>query len=84
MTVSITARPVEYKHFFFVHLDVGTYSSTLSCLEFFYQRMSRGGIVISHDYVTAKGVRKAFDEFFCDKPEPILEITGSQCLFMKL
>ena len=41
-----------------------------SCLEFFYSRMSPGGIILSHDYMTAPGVKKAFDDFFEDRAEP--------------
>jgi len=79
-----TAGPIEDKTFSFVHLDVDTFESTASCLEFFYPRMSRGGIIISHDYIPAKGVRKAFDDFFADRPEPIIEMSGTQCLVMKI
>ena len=46
--------------------------------------MSRGGIIISHDYNTALGVKKAVDIFLKDKPEPLMEMTGSQCLLVKL
>jgi O-methyltransferase len=79
-----TAGPVKDKKFSFIHLDVDTYESTRSCLEFFYSRMNRGGIILSHDYINAAGVRKAFDEFFRDKSEPIIEMSGTQCLIVKL
>jgi O-methyltransferase len=79
-----TAVPVEKENFSFVHLDVDTYESTTKCLEFFYPRMSKGGVILSHDYITATGVRKAFDEFFQDKLEPVIEIPGSQCLITKI
>ncbi len=79
-----TTRPIENKKFSFVHLDVDTYESTASCLNFFYPRMSQGGIILSHDYINAAGVRRAFDEFFKDKLEPIIEMSGLQCLIVKL
>ena len=80
-----TAEPVKDKIFSFVHIDVDTYESTLSCLKFFYPRMNRGGFIISHDYHDGSmGVRKAIDEFFSDKAEPIIEMSGSQCLLVKL
>lgn len=80
-----TAGPVSNETFSFVHLDVDLYAATLECIKFFYPRMSKGGIIISHDYAFASGVKKAFDEFFYDKPEPIieLEIIGTQCLIVK-
>jgi hypothetical protein len=46
--------------------------------------MSPGGILLSHDYITAPGVKKAFDDFFVGKPEPVLETAGSQCLVVKV
>jgi len=78
-----TAQAVKEKHFSFVHLDVDLYKSTLDCLRFFYPRMSKGGVLISHDYPSANGVKKAFDEFFEDKPEPIIRISIDQCLIVK-
>ena len=78
-----TSKPIKDKMFSFVHLDVDLYDSTLECLKFFYPRMSKGGIIISHDYMWIKGVRKAFDSFFKDKSEPIIEMSGSQCLIVK-
>jgi predicted O-methyltransferase YrrM len=79
-----TAGPVKDKVFSLVNLDVDCYESTKQSLEFFYPRMSRGGIIISHDYITAPGVKKAFDEFFTGKDEPVLETAGSQCLVVKV
>ncbi|MCX6686097.1 MAG: class I SAM-dependent methyltransferase [Methanoregula sp.] len=79
-----TSEPVKDRSFSLVNLDVDTYESTKKCLEFFYTRMSPGGIIISHDYITAPGVQKAFDEFFSDKLEPVIETAGSQCLVVKV
>ncbi len=79
-----TSGPVKEKKFSLVNLDVDTYESTKQCLEFFYSRMSPGGIMLSHDYMTAPGVKKAFDDFFSGKTEPVLETAGSQCLVVKM
>jgi O-methyltransferase len=79
-----TSDPVKETRFSMVNLDVDCYESTKLCLEFFYSRMSPGGIILSHDYVTAPGVRKAFDDFFDKKAEPVLETAGSQCLVVKI
>jgi hypothetical protein len=78
-----TADPVSKRQFSFVHLDVDLYESTKNCLEFFYPRMSKGGVIISHDYLGSLGVKTAFYEFFKDKAEPVLELTDSQCLVVK-
>jgi len=80
----VTAEPVKNRKFSFVHLDVDIYKSTLDSLTFFYSRMNKGGIIISDDYLFSKGVRKAVDGFFQDKPEPIIELSNSQCLVVKV
>jgi hypothetical protein len=74
-----TANPVTNARFSFVHLDVDLYKSTMDCLKFFYPRMVKGGIILSHDYHTG-GVRSAFDEFFRDKKISLIELPGPQCM----
>jgi O-methyltransferase len=70
--------------FAFVHLDADLYESTKAGLEWFYPRLNKGGILICHDYHTATGVNRAFEEFFADKPEPYLDFVCSQCGFVKM
>ena len=80
-----TAGPITDKTFAFVHLDVDLYESTKACLEFFYPRMSSGGIILTHDYAARKeGVYQAFQEFFADKLEPVIELGGNQGMVVKL
>jgi O-methyltransferase len=71
--------------FSLVHLDPDIYASTKAGLEFFYPRMVSGGIIIAHDYrnLACPGVRRAFDEFFAEKPEIVLELWKTQCLVVK-
>jgi len=46
--------------------------------------MSRGGVLMCHDYYCA-GVRKAVDEFFTGKPETVIpQPAGAHCLTVKL
>jgi O-methyltransferase len=79
-----TAEGMENLQFAFAHCDVDTYESTRSCLKWFYPRMSRGGILLTHDYPIAAGVRQAYAEFFADKPEPVIQLFGNQGLVVKL
>lgn len=79
-----TSDPVKNNKFSFVHLDVDLYESTSNCLNFFYPKMARGGVILSHDYVNSIGVRKAFDDFFKDKSEYVIELSGTQCAIVKL
>jgi hypothetical protein len=69
-----------------VHLDVDIRESTFSSLEFFYPRLIRGGVIVSHDYsqLTAPGVKSAFDDFFRDKPETVIRLWDSQCVVTKI
>lgn len=78
------ASVAERFSFSFVHIDVDLYQSTLEGITFFYPRMRKGGVIISHDYSTVPGVKKAFDEYFQDKPETVLELSTSQCMIVKL
>lgn len=81
----LTAQPIEDKVFSFVHLDLDLYEATIRSLEFFYSRLSPGGVLISHDYRDSEGVKKAFNEFLSDKNEILHEPSGcNQCLFIKL
>ena len=75
-----TGECIADHRFAFVHLDVDLYSSTRDSLEFFYSRMSPGGIILSHDYAQAEGVRRAFDEFFAERRERVIRLPMSQCM----
>jgi hypothetical protein len=79
-----TGEAVKDERFSFVHSDVGLYSGTRGVLEFLYPRLLRGGILVSHDFATACGVREAFEEFFKDLPEPVIELPGNQAMVVKL
>jgi len=79
-----TSAPIADKRFSFVHLDVDLYRPTHDSLEFFYPRMNQGGIFLIHDYLWAEGVRKAVQEFFAQRLEPILELAGAYCGIVKL
>lgn len=69
--------------FSFIHLDVDVYQSTKDCLEFFYPLMIKNGIILTHDYSNTEGVKKAFDDFFDNKVESVLELSTSQAIIVK-
>ncbi len=62
---------VTDRKFAFVHIDVDLYKPTLDSLQFFYDKMVPGGIILCDDYgaVDCPGARRAFDEFIKDKIE---------------
>jgi hypothetical protein len=79
-----TGKAVKDEKFSFVHSDVDLYSSTRGVLEFFYSRLLRGGILVSHDFATCRGVREAMEEFFKHRPESVIELPGDQAMVVKL
>ena len=76
---------VKDQTFSFLHIDVDLYDPTLDSLKFFYERMTKGGIIMCDDYgsVSCPGAKKAFDEFFADKPENVVELPSAQALVIK-
>ena len=58
----------ENQKFSLAHLDVDTYLSTLKCLNFLHDKMSKNSLIIVHDYNThLPGVTKAVNEFCSEK-----------------
>ena len=80
-----SAAGLDDLRFSFVHLDADLYASTLAGIQWFYPRLNRGGILISHDYYgSADGAGKALHEYLADKPECFLELSGTQVAIVKL
>jgi len=80
-----SAEGLDNLRFCFVHLDADLYESTLAGIEWFYPRLNRGGVLISHDYYgPADGAGKAVHEYLADKPECLIELSGTQVAMVKL
>jgi hypothetical protein len=71
--------------FCFVHIDVDLYQPTRDSLEFFYPRMSPGGMIVCDDYgyVNCPGAKQACDELAADWPERWLHLPTGQGLLIK-
>lgn len=79
-----TAWQLGETKYCFVHADADVYQSTKDICEFFYPRMTVGGVILFDDYGYdgAAGCRRAVDQFFIDKPEtPIILSTGQALAF---
>lgn len=50
-----------------LHIDVDVYEPTKIALEYLYDRVVPGGLIVFDDYGTVAGETKAVDEFFQDK-----------------
>jgi O-methyltransferase len=72
-----TLSVAQDEQFAFVLLDLDLYDPTLASLDFFYQRLSRGGYLVMHDYNNSESnwaCKRAFDSFLSDRPEHIVEL----------
>ncbi len=54
-----------------LRLDTDWYESTKHELEYLFPRISPGGVIIIDDYGDWEGARKAVDEYFASRQEPI-------------
>jgi O-methyltransferase len=70
---SDTLNILPDSHFSFVHLDCDIYASYKQTLEYFYYRMSPGGIILLDEYNDPPwpGCNIAVDEFLVGKPEKL-------------
>ncbi len=76
---------VADRSFALVHIDVDLYDPTHDSLAFFYPRLVKGAMIVCDDYGfdTCPGAKQAMDEFFADKPEPVLHLATGQAMVMK-
>jgi O-methyltransferase len=85
--IPLTLEPVRESRFAFVHIDVDLYQTTRDCLEFFYERMVPGGVMIFDDYgwaIFKDSEKRAVDEFLADKEEVTISLRTGQCIVIKL
>ncbi|TIX21118.1 MAG: methyltransferase, partial [Mesorhizobium sp.] len=73
------------RRFALVHIDVDLYEPTRDALAFFYDRVCANGMIICDDYGSGlcPGARKAFDQFFENRPEGIIELPTGQAIVVK-
>jgi O-methyltransferase len=68
-----TTKGLEEKRFALVNLDADLYKPTKAGLEFFYPRLSPGGIIFIHDYNSKwEGIVSAVNEFVQNIPESLV------------
>lgn len=81
-----TADVIKDKRFCFVYMDGDLYQSAKDCLEFFYDKMVSGGVIVFDDYEwkDCPGVKEALDEFFVNKPENLIVTAKYQVAMIKI
>lgn len=64
-----TTKDLQDEKFAFVSIDVDLYKPTYEGLHYFYERLSKGGYILVHDYNfdTYKGVKEAVRQFSNEK-----------------
>jgi O-methyltransferase len=81
-----TAEQVRNEIFSLVNLDADLYQPTQAALDFFYPRLSPGGIIFIHDYnYKWEGIKMALDEFVRNIPECLVlvpDVDGS-CMIIR-
>ena len=75
-----TFSGLEEAMFRFVHIDVDLYEPTKASLEFFFQRMVPGGIILFDDYgfESCPGAKAAVDEYFSANRERVIVLATGQ------
>ena len=70
-----TTRGLENELFALVSMDADLYNPTKAGLEYFYPRLSPGGVIIVHDYNPDwPGIMKAVDDFAAGIPVPVVPV----------
>jgi hypothetical protein len=68
--------------FSFVHLDFDFEASTRDALEYFHPRLCPGGIIVGDDY-NLPAVRRAFEDFFSGRPDPLIVLPWAQVIVVR-
>lgn len=76
---------VDGQSFRLVHIDVDLYQPTKDSIEFFYPRMSVGGVMIFDDYgmTSCPGAYKAIEEYMRHRKEHVLHLPTAQGVVIK-
>ncbi len=67
-----------------LHIDLNSSEATQSCLDFFFDKLVPGGIIIFDDYGGFKDTRKIVDGFFNNKKGHFTNYPTGQGVFIKL
>lgn len=74
---------LEESAFAFVHIDLTLYDATLAALEYFYPRLSEGGVILCDGSIFCPGVEQAVARYSTDRNVPYATLGHRQFVFMK-
>lgn len=74
---------IDTLEYSYIHIDVDLYEPTKNCIEYFWPKLTSGGVFICDDYGSYKtiGARKAMNDFFGQ--ENLLELPTGQAIIYK-
>ena len=69
----------------FVHIDVDLYGPTFACLDYFFPRMERGGVILNDDFASPlfPGGGRAWTDYFDSKGLPYLVLDTGQSVYVQ-
>jgi hypothetical protein len=69
----------------FVHIDVDLHAPTLACLDYFYPRMTAGGVIICDDFGSTlfPGARKAWETYCAENEIAFVALETGQSVLIK-
>jgi hypothetical protein len=75
----------ESNKYKFIHIDVDLYQPTLDTLEYFYDKVVKGGIIITDDYEAPlfPGNKKAWQKFMYAKDLSYFVLPSGQAVIIK-
>ncbi|MCD1295713.1 hypothetical protein CUJ83_11960 [Methanocella sp. CWC-04] len=77
---------VKNKIFSFAHVSLNEYEYNTSALEFIYERMVCGGIILIDDTgenIKGNTINNVAEDFMWDKEEPYISLSTGQCFIIK-
>ena len=78
-----TTKNMEEIKYALVNMDADLYNPTLAGLNYFYPRLTHGGVIIIHDYKPEwPGIMKAVNEYASKISVPIVPLTDLDCSVM--
>lgn len=82
---SFSTQPASPESIVYLHIDLNSAKATKSTLEFFYPKLTSGGVILFDDYgwVDYGDTRITTDEFFHDKDGIIFKLPTGQAIFYK-
>jgi len=69
----------------YLHIDLNSAKSTLNTLEFFFPKLTKGGVIVFDDYgqIEYNETKKIIDKYFSDKPGILMKLPTSQAIFYR-